>query len=205
MKESLQFMMKKILKIFFAIISLGIIYAVICLGLMLTKINTRPSVLTGYQTILILGSKIDGNNLQHSKPAQMTRNRLDAGIKLAKLNPEAKIIVTGYKASNENVNESAGMAKYLEDNSVSADRIIKEPKARNTYENLRYSSHYFKGKVILVTSDFHLERSLVLAEKQHLIHISGFAAKTTLKNKLEIMSAYFHETLGLGRALIFGH
>ncbi|WP_096817606.1 YdcF family protein [Lactococcus fujiensis] len=179
-------------------------YLGICFGLVLTKINDRPQNLVGYDTILVLRSQINGKTLATSYPATVTQNRLDAAIKIAHKNPSSKLIVSGYQGSNEFVREADGMARYLENNGISATRIIKEEKARNTYENLANSKHYFRGKVIVVTSDFHLERSLILAKKQHLRGLTGYAAPTTIKQPFLYTGYYGHEVLGLARALILG-
>lgn len=180
------------------------LYLAVCFGLILCKINDRPMKLTGYQTILVLGSQIDGKNLATSYPAEVTKNRLDAALILAKHNPKAKIIVSGYKGPNENVTEAAAMGKYLEENGLAHNRIIKESKARNTAENIANSKVYFHGKTMLVTSDFHLARGLILADKQHLSELTGFAAPTPERSLGRLTVYYVHETLGIARALILG-
>lgn len=174
------------------------------MGLVLSKVNDRPKNLTAYDTILVLGSKIDGKNTATATPDEVTKNRLDAAIKLAAANPQAQIIVSGYKGFDEPVTEAAGMADYLEEHKIPSKRIIKEPKARNTFENLEFSKKYFHGKTIIVTSDFHLERSLILAKAQHLT-VTGYAAPTTSPSFFLMTGYYSHEVIGLARALILGY
>ncbi|PMU55070.1 cytoplasmic protein, partial [Pseudomonas sp. GP01-A3] len=62
---------------------------------------------------------------------------------------------------------------------IEENRIIKEDLSTNTYENMKFSKNFIKEneKGIIVTNDYHLFRSIKLAEKQGL-QIVGLPAKT---------------------------
>ena len=178
------------------------LYFLFCLGLVCSKVNDCPTRLSGYQTILVLGSEITGSS-KNPLPTPVTKSRLDAALKVAQFNPHAKIVLSGGKGKNEPVSEAYGMEKYLEKHSVSTDRIIKEDHAINTYTNLRNSKIFCSKKTLLITSDFHLARSLTLAKAQGL-KLTGYAAKTPQRSLSTLSYFYVRETIGMGRALIFG-
>ncbi|MFC4651930.1 YdcF family protein [Lactococcus nasutitermitis] len=192
--------MKKVLKIFLGIFILALIYIAICFGLILSKVNDRPAHLANkYDSILVLGSFIEPNK----QPATITKNRLNAALKIAKVNPKSKIIISGGKGSDEPVAEATAMANYLETKGISKQRIIEENKASDTSQNLSFSKKYLKGRTVIVTSDFHLYRALYLARKLD-VKSAGYAAHTTIHKPLLFTGYYGHEVLGLTYAFVFG-
>lgn len=102
----------------------------------------REETVQDFKTILVLGSKIEPDG----QPASMTKNRLDTALTLAKNNPQARVIVTGYQSSASPVSEAEGMTTYLKAHGLNSDRIIEEKKARNTVENFAFSKSMCKGR-----------------------------------------------------------
>lgn len=94
--------------------------------------------------------------------------RLEQTYKAAKLNENAKIIVTG-GVQKTGITESYIMKKWLVDRGIEADRIIIEDKARDTVENSLYSvdilKKYNAKKVILITSASHIRRGTALLQE----------------------------------------
>jgi len=194
--------MKKVWSIIITILALGLIWSGFCLYLINTKSHEK---VTGYfESILVLGSMIEGHDINDAYPAPQTKARLDAAVELAKQEPEARIIVSGAKGFDEPVTEASAMAKYLKSKGIPENKIIQEDKARDTSQNLKYSKPYMKGRTVIVTNDFHLYRSLYLAKKQGLTNIEGEAAPTLVKNPLLWTGFYGHEVLGLSFAFISG-
>ncbi|GBG96995.1 YdcF family protein [Lactococcus termiticola] len=194
--------MKKIKITLMLLLGALIIWSGICLLLISSKTHSKSS--SDYGSILVLGSKIEGNNLADSYPAAATKARLDAAVKLAKARPGSRVIVSGGKGFDEPVTEASAMAKYLKAKGIPASQIIEEDKASDTSENLKFSKPYLKGKTVLVTNDFHLYRSLYLAKKQGLDKLEGEAVVSQTKNPLLWTGYYGHEILGLTYAFIFG-
>lgn len=182
-----------------SLLGLGVLICLLCLGLILSKINEEPSSNQHFGTILVLGSQI----LPDGQPAQFTRERLQRAVLLADENPQAKIIVSGAKGADEPVSEAVAMRNWLVAHSVSADRIILEKKASDTSENIAFSKKYFHDKTILVTNDFHLYRALYLAKREN-VHLAGAAAPSKIKRPLVYTGVYGHEILGLLYAFVFG-
>ncbi|CUQ51688.1 DUF218 domain [Dorea longicatena] len=67
------------------------------------------------------------------------------------------------------------MAKYLIEQGMSSDRIIKEDKSKTTEQNIANSMKYIKKKATigLVTNNFHVYRALQIAKNQKIENIYG--------------------------------
>lgn len=106
-------------------------------------------------TIIVLGTTIwDG------APSPHLRMRLDAALEAAGYYPDAVIIPSGGLDRGENVTEAQAMATYLEERGIAGDRILIEPQATSTYENLIYSRPLARGdSTVIVTSGFHTLRT----------------------------------------------
>ena len=113
------------------------------------------------QPLLVLGARvIDG------KPGPMLLTRLEKTIELSKVLP-GPIIVSGK-------GEATAMAKYLAGRGVDPRRIVIEPQATSTNENLERAAKLVPdaSRFHVITSDFHVVRTKLWA--WHL----GIALKT---------------------------
>ncbi len=189
--------MKKFFRVLGVIFALGMAYGLFCFFLIRSDAGHREETVQDFKTILVLGSKIEPDG----QPASVTKNRLDTALTLAKNNPQARVIVTGYQSSASPVSEAEGMATYLKAHGLNSDRIIEEKKARNTVENFAFSKKYVQGKTLIVTNDFHLYRSLYLASKGGYENVQGYTA-VSHTSALQTVSNYARECLALGYYLI---
>lgn len=189
--------MKNLFRVLGLILTLGFIYALFCLGLIFTAVKHHPDKIQGLETILVLGSQMNSDG----SPTQMTKDRLDASMEISQKNPGARVIVSGYHSSAAPVSEAEGMADYLKKHGLNPHRIIQETRARNTVENFAFSRKNVQGETLVVTSDFHLYRSLYLASKLGYEDYQGYAA-VTHASPLENFGYYARETLALGYYMI---
>lgn len=116
-----------------------------------------------YDYILVLGGP-----LLVDKPSPLLRERLDTAKSFYEQNSGVKIIVSGgTKGKKQPYSEAWVMAKYLEENGVSAEDIILEDKAKTTIENFVYTSKLVgeSKRVIYVTNEFHIYRSTLAMKK----------------------------------------
>lgn len=110
--------------------------------------------------LVVLGSRV-----KNGQPEALLRTRLDKAIELAQRYPDAPIVVSGR-------GEAQVMARYLRDKGVAPQRILIEPLATSTNENLERShallhaylgEHYPEGEGLprfrVVTNDFHRLRT----------------------------------------------
>lgn len=128
--------------------------------------------------IIVLGAHMKENG-----PSTILKMRLDKALSYLKDNPDTIVIVSGGQGSDEPVSEAQGMYDYLVQNGVAGDKIIMEDQSKNTYENLKFSADYINMKensVGVVTSNFHVYRSVKIAKKQGYENVCGVAAKSHL-------------------------
>ncbi len=150
----------------------GLLTVAVCIA-MLFGFGKTDTVTNDEDVILVLGASIKGD-----KPTKSLQNRLDRAVALHKENPDAVIVVSGGKGSQETVSEAQAMAQYLIAQGVPADSILEEDAATSTDENFRLTkalleAHFDKPyTVCFVTTDYHIYRASLLAEKH------GFDATT---------------------------
>lgn len=115
--------------------------------------------------IVILGAAlVDG------QPGPILAERLKKGLSLAKQDPSAKVVVTG-GGPDEHASQAAVMADCLINDGLDRSRLLVEPTANNTRENLARSLELIKKdggqgqSVLIVTSNFHLFRTWTYARQ----------------------------------------
>ena len=155
---------------------LGLLIFIVVMGMILARFEA--GALPGADYLIVLGAqwKADG-------PSQALRLRLDRAAEYLLENPGTRVIVSGGQGSNEPVSEAAGMEQYLIDAGIAPERITKEDRSTNTFENLRFSGELLDRKnsrVVIVTNNFHVFRAMKIAEKQGYANVEGMAAGSVL-------------------------
>ncbi len=111
--------------------------------------------------ILILGAGVKPNG----EPSDMLRDRLKVGLLLYEAGAAPRILISGDN-SREEYNEPATMERYLLENGVPEEAIVSDYAGFSTYESLYRARDIFCAeKIIIVTQEYHLHRSLYVAEK----------------------------------------
>ncbi|MDQ0176591.1 YdcF family protein [Bacillus chungangensis] len=113
--------------------------------------------------LVVLGAKLDGEQMSLS-----LLYRMNAAFTYLEANPNTKVIVSGGKGAGEIITEAEAMARFLEDNGIEKNRIIKEESSTSTYENLLFTKQLIGGKqkdIVIVSSDFHLFRAGIIAKR----------------------------------------
>ncbi len=128
---------------------------------------------------IVLGCKVNGTD-----PSAMLSRRLDAAAEYMTEFPDAVIIVSGGQGDNEDISEAECMKIFLTDRGFDPNRIIKEDKSENTYENIQFSKKYLDEKnlgddVTIITDSFHQLRASIIADDLGL-ETSAVSSKTPL-------------------------
>jgi len=151
----------------------------------------------GLSHIIVLGCGLSG-----TKPTPLLKARIDKGIEVYKNNPGSKLVFSGGQGSDEQIPESHAMAEYALSAGVKSGDIIKEDRSKNTIENLRFSNSLIKedlngniGRTALVTSSYHVIRSLIITRRLKMPCI-GYGAKTRFYFSL---NAFLREYIGYFR------
>lgn len=128
--------------------------------------------------VIVLGARLYGD-----MPSPALLERLKVAIKYLQNNKDIRVIVSGGQGPDEYVSEAYAMERYLMDNGIEGNRIIKEEKSTSTFENLKFSLNKFKKsndkkniKVMIVTNKYHIFRAKFLAKRFGVISY-GLPAK----------------------------
>lgn len=123
--------------------------------------------------VVVLGSGEDANILRRRGAPQFNEgaDRLIAAMAVARRYPEAKVVFTGGSAVLFGARNAESMtARYvLAELGLDPRRLVIEPRARNTYENILFSKALVKPKPgqvwLLDTSAIHMPRAMAVARK----------------------------------------
>jgi len=101
-------------------------------------------------------------------------DRLTTTLWLANVYPAAKIVISGGSGvlDDEGESEAETAKRFFSMHGISEDRVILEGESRNTDENVAFTKEILgdlaNGNVILVTSAFHMPRSVGIFSKAGL-------------------------------------
>lgn len=128
----------------------------------------------GADYIIVLGAQVRGTT-----PSYSLAKRLDVACEYLKNNPDTKAILSGGQGEGEDITEALAMQKYLLARGIQEERMILEDKSGNTHENIKFSKEIISNSdagVVLVTNDFHIFRSIQIAQKQGMKQVEGLGA-----------------------------
>ena len=152
-----------------------------------------------YDAIIVLGAQVKPNR---TLSVQLTW-RMDAAAEAFE-KKNVPIVVCGAQGGDEPCPEAEAMRDYLIGKGIPEEMILTDPDSFNTNENLENAQRLleeFPGvkRVLIVTSDYHVARSLRIARDQGL-QAWGMSAPTLpeywLKNRAR-------EALGWGKYLMY--
>ena len=117
-----------------------------------------------YDAIIVLGAQVNPDGT----PSVQLSWRLDAAAE-AYRNKAVPIVVCGAQGADEPMPEAENMKNYLIQKNIPEKDILTDPKSFNTRQNLQNASKLLENrpdirKVLIVTSDYHVPRSLALAK-----------------------------------------
>ncbi len=164
--------------------------------------STRYKIKTPMDYIIILGCAIRGDGT----PTPILRSRIDCAIdfdkeQYKKWNKHAKFVTSGGQGSDEVISEAECMKRYLMEQGVPEESILKEDKSVNTYQNFAFSKKVIEadaddlGKtgIAFSTTNYHVFRGYTLAQKIGMT-VKGLSAKTKL---YFFPNAFLREFIGL--------
>ena len=129
---------------------------------------------TGRRWIIVLGAQVRGRKITDS-----LKRRLDCALAYLTEHPDVHVIVSGGQGKGEEVTEAYAMAQYLENAGIDRGRIVQEDVSVNTLENLKFSGKLIEDAdtpVGIVSNNFHVYRSVLLARRSGYQRVCGIAA-----------------------------
>lgn len=189
----------KVLNVIIGIIALGILSFVILETVIIASAISIKKTDSDY--IVVLGAGLRGDI-----PSLTLLQRLDKSLEYVKNNPDIKIVVSGGQGQGETITEAEAMKRYLIKQGVNEERIIKEDKSTNTFENLKFTAKILKEmdktqnfKITIVTSDFHVFRAKFLAAR-HGFKADGYGV---ISEPVLIPTYYVREYFAVVKSFVF--
>ncbi|MBQ7676939.1 MAG: YdcF family protein [Lachnospiraceae bacterium] len=150
----------------------GLLYVIVCSAFIFSHFHDRGE--EGADVIIVLGAQV-----YPSGPSIILQHRLDTALDYLYAHPDTRCIVTGGQGENEHAPEAEVMREYLVANGIDSARILTETESKNTIGNITNCLSLIDAEndsVGIITNDFHLFRSLSIAQKQGIRNVSGIAA-----------------------------
>lgn len=152
------------------------IFFILLVILFLMMITTRSNDNVEADYLIVLGAIVRGET-----PSNTLKERIQTAYHYLVQHEKCVAILSGYQNQNASISQGKCMQKELRNMGIPAYRLLVENDARTTLENFQFSKDYMtrlQPKVLVVTSDFHLYRSLKIAKKCGYTNIQGISAKT---------------------------
>lgn len=128
---------------------------------------------------VVLGAAVNGET-----PTLSLVERMTAAEDYLKAHPKAKAVLSGGQGPGETISEAEAMRRWLVKKGVSENRLILEDKSHTTEQNIANSLVKIgadggdpTGSVAIVTSEYHLCRAKLFAERAGA-EPEGIAART---------------------------
>lgn len=128
-----------------------------------------------YDAILLLGVGLGENDM----PTDEMHARVSAAAKAYREGRADRIVACGGVTPGHRISEADVMAALLERAGVSSECVIREDRSQITIENMKFAAQILGGakgkRVLVVTSDYHLRRSVLTAMRAGF-RAGGYAA-----------------------------
>lgn len=157
----------------------------------------------GLDYVIVLGAR----GKEHAAVSDSLKKRLDKAVEYLEANPDTMLVLSGGKVPGEKESEAQAMYQYLVYNGVSPEHLLLEERSVSTVENIAYSRivierHREREKenrlsmprprghgpylvaadkpleVGILTSNFHVYRAKMTAEKWGLDNVYGISAES---------------------------
>ena len=125
-------------------------------------LNTVPEA-ENYDAIILLGAQVKADGT----PSVQLTWRMDAALE-AYRQKAVPVVVCGAQGRDEPMTEAEAMKRYLSEKGVIETDILTDPDSFNTNQNLKNAAKLLESrpevrKVLIVTSDYHVPRSMAIA------------------------------------------
>ena len=124
---------------------------------------------TDYDAVVVLGAQVKPDGV----PSVQLSLRLDRAAEVWE-RKHVPVVVCGAQGRDEPEPEAYTMKRYLTEKGIPEEMILEEPESMNTDENISLAKKILDAypseirKVVIVTSDYHVPRSMALARDKGL-------------------------------------
>ena len=189
-------------KIILVLTCIGFVYFWIVEIPIIRSARTDPDPERPY--LVVLGAAVYGD-----QPSLTLVRRMEGALDYLEAYPESRVVVSGGMGKGENITEAQAMRDWLVDRGIAEDRVLMEPKATSTQENLGFSFDIIRsrgdnpdGNVAIVSSSYHLYRAKAMARLQG-VEAAGVAAPPGYP--MVMLNYFIREAFGVTHLWVFGY
>jgi uncharacterized SAM-binding protein YcdF (DUF218 family) len=150
-----------------------------------------------YEVGVVLGGFSNFDTLTSRISFNQNADRFNQGLRLLELNVIDKMLICGGSGYilDPDIKESIYVEEYLHEINVPSNRLLFESDSRNTHENavhaakILHTSVANNTPVLLITSGYHMRRSLACFKKQGIRAIPY--STNSMRSKLEFSPDWF--------------
>lgn len=154
--------------------------------------------------VVVLGAGVNG-----TQPSLSLYTRLTVALDYLEANPDIPVVLTGGQGYGEAITEAQCMYDWLTARGIDPARLILEEQAGNTAENFAFSRKLLEERgidpaednVAVVTNDFHIARSRLIAARQGYGYAFGVPAELPWLH-LEV-NYYLREAFAMVKTWVF--
>ena len=180
--------------------------AVLALAVCVTEVpivaNAHTDAGDDTRFVVVLGARVDKGGV----PSFSLLHRLQSARAFLEGHPQSVAILSGGQGADEDMPEGQAMCDWLVARGISPDRLIVEPEATDTRENLELSFDIIRGLgydpsgcTAVVSSSYHLYRAKLLAQ-QLGVEVAGIAANPG--NPLVALNYFIREAPAVWKELL---
>ena len=189
-------------KIILVLTCIGFVYFWIVEIPIIRSARTDPDPERPY--LVVLGAAVYGD-----QPSLTLVRRMEGALDYLEAYPESRVVVSGGMGKGENITEAQAMRDWLVARGIAEDRVLMEPKATSTQENLGFSFDIIRsrgdnpdGNVAIVSSSYHLYRAKAMARLQG-VEAAGVAAPPGYP--MVMLNYFIREAFGVTHLWVFGY
>ena len=196
-----RFLPQTIWRVILILTCIGIVY--FCIVEIPIVKNARTDKDPERPYLIVLGAAVYGD-----RPSLTLVRRLEGALSYLEQYPQSVAVVSGGQGKGETITEAKAMHDWLLQHGIPEERIIQEPRATSTEENLRYSFELIRergdepdGNVAIVSSAYHLFRAKSMARLQG-VEAAGVAAPWGYR--MVMLNYFIREAFGVTHLWVFG-
>ena len=196
------FLPAKLWRVLVVLVCIGVLYFCFVESFVIRSARTDKEPERDY--LIVLGAAV-----YKDQPSLTLVRRLEGALDYLNTYPKSVAIVSGGMGPGETVTEAKAMHDWLIAHGIPEERVLQEPKATSTQENLAFSFRIIRergdepdGHVAIVSSAYHLYRAKEMAKLQG-VEAAGVAAPW---GYFFVMLNYFiREAFGVTHLWVFGN
>ena len=181
-----------------------VLVPLICIEVYVINVGRSDLSALPADAVVVLGAGVNG-----TQPSLSLYTRLTAALDYLEENPDIPVVLTGGRGYGEEITEARCMYDWLIAHGVDPARRILEEQSGNTAENFAFSKELLEeqgidpaeDRVAVVTNDFHIARSRLIAARQGYGYAFGIPAELPWLH-LEV-NYYLREAFAMVKTWIF--